>query len=249
MSKEVAKREAELPAVPAEAWGTENVDSADILIPKILLQQGLSKRVADEKNKMGDIINSVTGELLGDKKKAVELIPITTFKTWIISEKPKGKDKFDFKTVVPFTPQNSMWEQEEHLGDVDIRRDRCLNFMVLLASDAAKPDALPYLLSFRRTGYKTGQKLATHFARSRELKQPPAAKVFNLKCNFVENDKGKFYVFDLDEARASKNEELTKAYQWYRTLQSSQKVRVDDSDLVEESLPTDSSTVTSETRF
>jgi hypothetical protein len=63
------------------------------------------------------------------------------------------------------------------------------------------------------------------------LKQPPAAKSLKLTCTLVKNDLGSFYVFGVDQGRSTKPEELTNAYNWYKTLQvNKDRIRVDDSD-------------------
>lgn len=233
MAKEVVikseKEKTTAVAIMAEgSWGAENVDAKDVLIPKILLMQPLSALVAkEEKAKVGDIVNSTRKSVLAVRGTGVEIIPISTYKTWVLFEKPEG-GKEKFKAVVPHTPANEAWPLEEVVGKVTIKRDRCLNFFCMVVGD----EQLPYLLSFRRTSMNTGKVLSTHFMLSREAKQPPAAKVFKLSSHKVDGEKGTYYVFDLEESRKTTNEELSSAYRWYKELQASTH-KVDDSDLGE----------------
>ena len=218
------------PATYESGWGTEGVDKRDILIPKLLLMQGLSELVTEERAQIGDIVDSVTGEVLGtcrdSGKKPVKFIPISTFKTWVEFQKVNGTAKFT--RIVPMTEENANWAME----DGEFTRDRCINFYVLLAD---RPEELPYLLSFRRTGYRAGQKLATFFtkcelAARRGKPVPPAAKVWALAGSKQSNDKGTYYVFDVEMAGDTSKEALQTAFEWFQTLRT-QQTKVDHSDL------------------
>jgi hypothetical protein len=221
-------------------WGTEGTDSRDILIPKLLVMQGLSKMVTDDKAQMGDFVDSVSGEILGSARekdlRPVKFVPIMTFKTWVEYEKIeiKGKDaKLEFRGIIPMTEANANWPLEEEKEGKSLRRDRCINFYVLLAD---KPDDLPYLITFRRTSFRAGQKLATHFkkcelAALRGKPVPPAATVFALTASKLTNEKGTFYVADLSPTGTTPKETLKLAWDWYQMLKTAN-VKVDNSDLV-----------------
>src|SRR4051794_30344857 len=96
-------------AAPMSLEGMEGIDASDILIPKLLLMQGLSELVAEGKFQMGDIVNSVTQAKLGDKTKSIEFIPIATFKTWVVMH-----DK-QYAATLPQTLENKSWPRK---GDV-----------------------------------------------------------------------------------------------------------------------------------
>lgn len=222
-------------AVPSEgAWGAETADSRDILIPKILLMQGLSQAVADEKASMGDMVDSLSLEVLGSGRgdgKPVRFVPLFLFKTWVVQEK-LGGNKFDFKEIVPFGPDNQDWEWET---DTE-RRDLTLNFYVLLEKDLDNPAALPYVVSFRRTSMQAGKKLSTHFSKCQLAGKPPAASVFELSAKKRENDQGTFFVYDV--VQAGDNSKLDTAYKWYLTVREGAKV--DNRDLEDAPAKTDS---------
>jgi hypothetical protein len=222
-----------LPAEFTEAgsWGTEGLDAQDILIPKLLCMQGLSKLVADRKAMMGDMINSTTSEVVGNDQKPIEIIPILNFNTWVEYEKIGGKLKF--KTITPVTAANRNQPIEEKLPNgIEVRRDYCINFYVLLARDAADPAALPYVLCFKRTSLGAGKKLATHLFDCKSRKLPSAVKSFKLEAVKKQNDQGTFYVFDVTPARNTNREEITTAYSWYKRI-AAQETKVDNSDLVD----------------
>jgi hypothetical protein len=224
---------ATMPAVPESSWGSEGLSNSDILVPKLLVMQGLSDLVAEGKANVGQIRESINGELLGGMVKpkeqtAVEVVAFSSFKTWVIFEKKNGKDEY-VKTV-PMTPENEGWLIDEVIGGVQVRRDKCLNFYVLLASELKAGTAFPYLVSFRRTSMRAGKKLATMAAKLRVFKKPLAAKIINLGVLAEENDKGKYFVFDVTQGRSTTTDELAAAHQWYEALKTTN-VKVDDSDL------------------
>lgn len=250
MSKAVAKKETTALSTDliSSSWGSEGIDAQDILIPKILLMQGLSEYVADGKVQMGDIVQSTTGRKLGGKDKPLQFIPICTFKTWVNSE--KVGQKFEFRGTEPITPENTdlplEWQQQGSMW----RRDRCLNFYVLTPEDierekqaiekAAKGDLpdpddalLPYVLTFRRTSYGVGKELSTHFSKCAHFKVPPAVSMFNLSSEKVQNDQGTFYVFKLEKAGKTDPHHIQVARQWYDIITKA-KVKIDEPELDEE---------------
>lgn len=231
MNNELAvKQETALTTMP-ESWGNDNaVSASDIVIPKLLLMQGLSDFVAEGKAVMGDMVSSLSAQKLGGKQQPVEIIPLMLFKTWTYSE--QVGEKFEFRESFPMTPANENLELEGKTPEgVNFRRDKVMNFFVLLAQEASRPDCIPYVVSFRRTGYKTGKILATHFAMSAKLRQPPARKCFMLGCDLEKGEKGNYYVFNLSEHRtlAADSEELKRAYEWYCILKQGHH-KVDNSD-------------------
>lgn len=213
------------------AWGTEGVDHRDVLIPKLLVMQGLSKFVTDEVANLGDIVDSVTGEIVGPRGKGVEIIPIMSYKTWVNFH--RVGEKLSFIGIEPMTAQNADREWEEKQADGStIRHDACLNFFVMLASDDGTSGQLPYLLSFRRASYKTGRKLATFFKQCQIAQPPvpPASQVWKLTGVKEENDEGVFYVFGAEPVRKSTAEEVARAKTWYLALRTNTS-KVDNSDL------------------
>lgn len=217
------------------SWGSEGVDNADILIPRILLMQPISERVGEGTSQAGDLIKSTNDETLAAKGKSVEVIPIKTFKTWRIMKMINGK--YEFSAIEPFTVANSNAALEWIDGITQYRRDRSINFYVLLPSEIARevkafekiasgelPDPddclIPCLLSFTRTSSPAGKDLATHFKKAEHFGIPPAVTTFNLSSEFVKNDKGNFYVFKIEKSRKTTMEELASAKKWWETLQS-----------------------------
>jgi len=63
--------------------GLENVRPQDILIPRLVLMQALSPQVVEKNFESGDIINSISGELVLEVDKEIEFIPIYHYLEWI----------------------------------------------------------------------------------------------------------------------------------------------------------------------
>ena len=239
MSNELVNKQTTEVAIPEGAWGSEGVDSHDILISKILLQQSLSKFVLDEKAKPGDMVDSVSGEVLGDKNKPIEIIPIMMNKSVVVEILRDGKYEY-----LRQEPVQSFPEKLEYVKDGEsYRLNKSLNFYVLNASTAKEADAFPMVISFRRTSFMAGKALSTHFAKAQIGRYSPASKVFSISTHKVENDKGTFYTFtDVKQVRASTPEELANAYNWYKTLKSAS-VKVDESDDEEVTTPNEASDI------
>ncbi len=215
----------------AGLMGREQTDVKDIILPKILLMQGLSKFVADEKALMGEFRGSLDANLLGDKATPLEVIPFHVTKTWIIFEND------EYSKQVPWSPENSDWEWtgEAKVDNrvVKIRRDQSLNVYVLLPKEVTEGLYLPYVVSFRRTSYTAGKKLVTAKEKLKRFGRPLASKAFLLSAKKEENDKGSFYVWDIEQGRDTTIEEMGAVKPWFDMAQSSL-LKVDETDLQEE---------------
>lgn len=217
--------------VPEGSWGSEGIESKDLMIPKLLLMQGLSQLVSSGDASTGDIINSLTKQVLGTKAKGVEVIPIMAQKSWVYYEK-KG-DKFNYVRVEEYTAANSDRPMEGKTPEgVDYRYDRSFDMYGLIASEAKSASTLPFMVSFRRTSYTTGRKIVTFFKQCEMAKRPPASKTIILTAQIKKNDLGTFFAYDMAEGRPTDKFELAKAYEWYKLIKRGSH-HVDDSDLVE----------------
>jgi len=229
----VAVREtAQAPALLNSMLGDDDaLDVRDLLVPRILLMQGLSKFVAEDKGKMGEFRDSLEAKLLGGKDKPLEFIPFSQNKTWVIFTNENGK--LAYSSTVPFTPENQNWEREDTVKidgkNVPIKRYACINYFVLLPSDIAAGEPFPLVISFRSTSYTAGRKLETHRAKYKSIKKPICWKTFNLTTSLQENDKGRFFVLDVAPERLTTDEELAEVQKWYQVIKSAN-VRIDESD-------------------
>jgi len=218
MSKNQEVTKTESTAVAAQmdmgAWGNSQVSSKDIVIPKILCMQGLSELVSDEKAKMGDLVDSMSSEVIGNcDKKPVEFIPFHLEKIWIVS-KSNGSG-YEFDHIENVTPENEGRAYEETVDGVNYKNEYCMNFYVLRPEDKS----LPYIVSFKGMSRKAGKMLATQmFVRNAAAGKIPPAFVMELSGNKEKNDKGTFYTLQTKVVRESTDEEVASAFNWYKTV-------------------------------
>ena len=231
--KEVAvKQESELiVATPrVEDWGAPEIGSQDILIPKILVMQGLSQFVADGVAQIGDFRDSVSGALLGNLTTPIRFIPVHIDKTWVLSK--KIGDRFKYQTMIPVTRDNESmdWEYTDEEG-VLCRRDYTMTCYCLLPGDIESGLPMPYTISFRRTSMRAGKKLFTQmYIRNRQAGQVPPAVIMELSAKREKNDQGTYMVLDVAPVKAASPLEINAAFDLYKTIQGGN-VRVDHSDL------------------
>lgn len=207
------------------------VDMGDLLISKILLMQGMSKLVGAEKASSGDMIDSISNAKLGNKESPIEVIPFHMMKTWVIFE--EFNSKLEYKEVVPFNETNADWKWDAVINGVKVRRDKSLNYYVLLPHEIKEGMFMPYVVSFRRTSYQAGQKLETWRTKFRMFNKPIFSKTFKLLAVKESNDKGTFNRFDVEVMRDTMPEEIKAVNQW-RELVKAPHARVDDSEFKED---------------
>jgi hypothetical protein len=242
---EVAKKAAVLPAVQRHH---SIVDASDIVVPRLLLAQGLSQTVANQTAKMGDITNSLTGAVVGGPTTPVNFIPITIKKYWRRFEKVGSKKAY--RGVEPFTRENAnrpLTEEASSQANPQQKAlweyDLVLEVYGFTEDDVQDPIALPTAISFTRTSYKAGQKVMTHFAALEGALPSPLpyhTYMLTLSCEKKQNDKGIFYVFDvkpkMDGAKAAKTPPAytAKIERWAQILNDTSRNVVVDEELEED---------------
>lgn len=230
MTTELQKCETTELAAPTGSWGAENTTASDLVIPKLLIMQGLSEFVTDEKiqARQGEIRDSLEGRLLAPVGTPLRVIPFYFYNTWVEFEERNGK--FEFNGIVPRDHTNESAPMEWTEEGKKKRRDKTINCYVLVESELENGEFLPYLLSFSRTGFKTGKKLVTLVEKLKQFKLAPAHRVFELSSTKVSNDKGTWFGPEIQQVAATNPKHLELAYKWYLTV-SKGGVKVDNSDL------------------
>lgn len=215
---EVTTAKENLPAeIGLDAFGDAGISSQDIVIPKILVMQGLSKQVTEGKAKLGDFVDSLSSEVIGDISTPIEFIPFHLEKKWIISKKRAGDNRFKFDRFEDLTAmnENRSWEGME--DGVETKYEKLFNFYSLLTNDMA----LPYIISFKSTSMKAGRELATQmFVKNRAANKVPPAKVMNLFGDRVTKNDNTFAVLKTAVQRDSTPEEIQQCLMWYKTIAS-----------------------------
>lgn len=215
-------------AVYGDLMDETPVEAKDIFLPKLSVMQSMSKAVQEEKARVGEIRGSLDNNLLAEKGAAIEFIPFGVFKTWVRFTDVNGKA--EYLEQVPYTPENATWDREVYEDGKKISNMETLNYYCLLPEEIKKGEFIPYVLTFRSTSLKVGKKLETFRARLQEFRKPLPFKTFSLSTELVENEKGRWYLPALEQARDTSEEELNAVKHWHNMIKVS-KVRVDESDL------------------
>lgn len=219
--------------LPAEAlasnWGAiEDMETTDLLVPKIFHQQAMSKFVSEGKAQPGDFCDSLTGEVLCKKENALQIIVFGSYKTMVIS-KADSKGKFKLDKIITILPENakefaSKPLQEEIHGEI-VKYNLQYNYYVLLPH---KIKEMPYVLTLGSTKTKVAKKLNTMLYKLSTIKKPGASVVFALNSVAEKNDQGSWFGLEITQARNSETEELMRAHAWYLKSQSQKFVVVED---------------------
>lgn len=213
---------AEAPPVPQGAWGTEGTDAQDVLIPRLLLAQGMSPIVQQGNAVVGSIFNSNTGQTLAKKKEKLVFVPIMYFREWHVCEvDDRGDEKLIGRDKI--TPANEHLPKEDVFQKngkaVPIRRHKAHNFFVLLPKFM---DELPFLVTFKKSNQMAGKRLVTHLKTSALKGQPAAGLTWNLYADDHTYNGRTYPVFNVEPGETTPKEILDVAFKWYNQLSKSQ---------------------------
>jgi len=216
------------------------IDSTDIIIPKLLLMQGMSQFVADDKAKLGDYVNSVTGERLGSVVEPIEIIPFYHRKSLDILNADENNERIRNEE---FTPANATLPWTDVEAGVNIKRVKRLDFFCLVPATLAKGSILPMVVSFRSTGYKAGASILTAWMETRERNriakeqgrladvQLPFHQSFVLSGQKLTNDKKQTYVVPAVQiGKAVPEDQQRMCLDWFQTVKTSKAIKVDETD-------------------
>lgn len=222
------------PTPPPSLWARQSkesaVDTADLVIPRLLLNQLTSKAVGAGKAKIGEIMNSLTGNIVAAPDKELIYIPLTLKKYWKKFEVVNGTKKY--RGTEPYTSKNADRELKETIGTVGWEYDLVIDCFGFTEDDVKNPASLPSVLSFTRTSYNAGKKISTHMKMLEMANLEYFAKLISISVNKQQNDKGIFYTFDIQ----TKGEDTPEAYahqilKWNKVLNdATAKIVVDEAE-------------------
>lgn len=242
-TKEVAHAQTTaLSAVEKEAAqvsaGTEVVAS-DVLIPRLLLMQGISPLVTSRKAQIGDMVRSTTGEKLGNPDKPLVIVPLTMINSWISFEDtgegqpqfrgqiPRGVTRRDANGLAVETNEGLPWDYKGPNGE-DMFRRKAITLYALVPSDVAAyqaeiarataegeaPDLsknlLPVVITFQSTSFKhAGRKCASFFNDVKKLRASPFNYSITLECREEKKGKNAWYILDFAKVESSIKKGMT----------------------------------------
>lgn len=163
------KEKIELPVVvtnaPPPAYleksseGFENVRQQDIVLPRIVLMQGLSPAVVEGTLKPGDMINSLTNEVICERDEEIEIIPVYHFVSWIEWGDRKAGEGMKAMSMDPKSEIAQAAARGEKImrGDKEVFRvTEYHNIIVLICPVLDPPDLV--MIGFCKTSFKVGKK-------------------------------------------------------------------------------------------
>lgn len=195
------------------AWGEEpQVDSKDIVLPRVYLMQAISQLVEEEKAKSGQFVNSLTEELLGDSEVPFVFTPFKIEKLWFVYKVVGGQN--EFVTIEPVTAANINRPQSELVDGEEMNYQYALRAYVLVEGDD-----LPMVVTFKSTSLRAGKQLFTEmFVKNKMAGKNPASRQMELTSRKEKNDKGTYYVMSLKAGEDSDVETQKNALMWVKTL-------------------------------
>jgi hypothetical protein len=223
MSNEVMKPASnEVVDFNMDAWGSQ-FTASDVVFPRLLVAQSLSKFVEQEVCKVGDIVNTLTKEVLGGYTKPVKILPFYMTKQWVTLVKNGG----GFKSITPDKGQVLPFEGELN-GEVVNNYHQYTFFCMVEGSE------LPAMLSLKSTAHKTAKELAMFMYQIQaQARRCPAANWIELKTiKATGKTNGKSYAgitFSTD--RDSTREELNSCLNWIKTINATNIVYEDDTEV------------------
>lgn len=186
--------------VTPEEMGTDNIDNADIIMPRLKLVQGLTTEKFGAKD--GEIINSVTGKNYGKK---VKLVPIIHFKTHMLFTDELGVEcrSMDAKVSINGLDCNECGKYK--FGD-DHKAPACNTiFNYLVAEEGELKEALakghslpPLILSFMKTGIRAAKVINTSIKLNASRGYPIYGSFFEVTASDAPQKftKGQAFVLD-----------------------------------------------------
>ena len=230
-----------------ESWGTTEVSTKDIIIPRILLMQPMSEKVTAGEAAFGEFRESLNNEKLGGFEQPITVVPFHLQKVFVEYDNSDPEDKKFIRTV-PITAQNEDLPFEEDGEDRDgnpvpLVRDRRMNFYVLLPHEIDQGGAIPYILSFRRTSLVAGKKLATQmFAKNPMAGKSPASVTMLITAGKQSQDKKTWAVMDVKPMGPTQANYVEEAFKWLKIVRAGQ------AKVHEESYSEEASTVKTEAK-
>lgn len=209
-----------------QEWESSEINSTDIIIPKILPMQGLSEFVTEGKAKFGDFVNSLTEEVLGSINQPMEFVPFYVDKILKIS-KLVGQ-KYELLRFEKITPENENLPWEDIEGNFKIKREKIYNVYAVIDGQY-----LPVVISFKSTSLKAGKKITTQmYAINMAAKKvAPCATVMELRGKKEQNEKGTFVVLEVASKKDSTPEQIAECAKWIKLIKQGA-AKVDNSDEV-----------------
>jgi hypothetical protein len=232
MENAIALKEA-TPLATQSVLEKMGISMNDIIIPRLMLMQNTSEAVGAGSAKLGDIVSSLTEEVLGGIDKPVSFIPISTFKTWMVYDISGASPKFVRSEPSTKANEGRPWEAMEN--GLPHRYNHVINCLALLRKDCATEEAFPVLISFKRTSFTAGRAFLTQLLKQQLLRRENWAKAYWLNTAKTKNETNYYAVLNVTPDSATTIAEQEMALMWAGMLSNTSTYKLDeDRDLKDE---------------
>ena len=239
--KELAKIDEQAPKFITEvadgvAPGMENMRNSDVVVPRFRLMQSLSPMVVERKALAGQILNSLTDELVVDFEASIPVIPIFHYIQWIQWGDREANEGMIDQSLDPDGSLAQMAARRETRVNTKGKEVQVVteyhNFICICPDISVK---IPIALSCAKTSFKTGKKLLG-MARFRG-NYPLFAGMYSLKPKLEKNKDGQqYYIFDVENAGWVKDKALfnicQEMYEFLKTAHEERRLHADQSEEV-----------------
>lgn len=180
----------------------ENVDSQDIVIPRLKLMQAMSDPVASGEARAGDVALNVDGHIYLEAGKTLEFIPLFYWHSRIMFQSLEagggilcrasdGKTGMGMPGGDCLTCQFKDWQTGENGQNVAPKCVRVHNFAILCPTQSGEYRMA--LLPLSKTSFRVGTSLLN---RMRTLKGPIFAYSFQLTTEIREGGMSKYWAYN-----------------------------------------------------
>jgi hypothetical protein len=207
---QVLKSSVNLPIAKKDYGAGADINAEDILIGRIAVVQANSefiKRDTQDKFRSGQLVNTLSQEILAEKGKPLEVIVLKSFKYWVEKEKTQAGEVFKRKFAAQSVHEHD-WEEG------NLKRYFHHSFYVLLPSDLS----MPLELTFRSTELPMARKLASFIFKLRVLDKSSLERIFCINTEIKTKNTHSWYGTNLTEGRETTPEELAAARMWSEQL-------------------------------
>lgn len=193
------------------------IDMNDVAFPKLIAMQPISEGVVDGIYSAGDIINSITGEVVGGVKKELEVYPLRYRKYYKVEKGTSGEK--EWVRAEPITSKEDMdkdWDFEEN-GILMTRRPVLEVFL-----HAPSVSELPFLWRIQGMSYKNMNKtfITMAFALPQAQKKAPFIRSLMIRTEKESNEKGSYFVYKFKLGKMTDASTYALCNQWYETTKS-----------------------------
>ncbi len=180
--------------------GLENMRPGDLLVPRLILLQGLSPQVVEGPKEAGQIINSITGDVWIDKDQTLEFIPLYHYLEWIRwGERETGEGILERSLEPEGSLAQMAMRKVKRSTSKGIEIFTVTEYHNFVAIFPKYSFEMPVIISCAKTNIKKGRKLLG-LARYRG-RYPLFAGKYVIQAIIETNSAGqKYYVFDFTNA-------------------------------------------------